>query len=43
MMPGMAASESTASATFSSKPLVTTTSGSMSTCQPVSLEVSRAF
>ena len=41
--PGMAASDSTASATFSSKPLVTTTSGSMSTCQPVSLEVSRAF
>src|ERR1043166_7682703 len=42
-MPGIAARDSTASATFSSKPLVTTTSASTSTCQPVSLEVRRAF
>jgi hypothetical protein len=39
----MAANISTASATFSSNPFVTTTSASMSTCQPVNLEVSLAF
>jgi len=43
VIPGMAASDSTASATFSSKPFVTTTSGSTSTCHPVSLDVNLAF
>src|SRR6266566_4581278 len=38
----MAASNSTASATFSSKPLITNTSGTISTCQPVSFEARRA-
>jgi hypothetical protein len=42
-MPGMAAREATARATFSSKSLGGDGSASISTCQPVSLEVSRAF
>ena len=43
LMPGISANAYTVCAIFSSKPMTAMCSASMSTCQPVSLAVSRAF